>query len=68
MLTFQELLSSMQKEVESNKCVKSLAHNTQVFKFPRLKMMRPPQICLNYEALNMQIPTKLEHLLLLLQA
>lgn len=68
MLTFQELFSSMKKEVESNKRVKSLAHNTQVFKFPRFKMMRPPQICLNYEALNMQIPMKLEYLLFIFQA
>lgn len=45
-LTLQELYPNMQKEVDSIKRVKSLARNTQLFRFPRVVMMTPPKRCL----------------------
>lgn len=63
-MTLQELYSSW-KKVDSFKCVQLLSHNTQVFQFLRVVMMRLLKLRLKYAVLNARIPKKWECFLLL---
>lgn len=51
-VTLQELYSSMQKRVDSARCVKSLAHNIQVSQFPNVIMMTLPKRRLRYRTIK----------------